>query len=63
MNIIHNSNVSLFFEGGTGLLDPCEKDKTDASIYLPQQEREDITAAAQVCFFYIIHSFLDYREA
>lgn len=37
----------IFLPGGTGLLDPCEKEKTDAVSYLTPQEREDITAAAQ----------------
>ena len=35
-------------QGGCGLLDPCEKEKTDATSNLSAQEREDITAAAQV---------------
>ncbi|XP_013773479.1 zinc finger RNA-binding protein-like [Limulus polyphemus] len=32
---------------GPGLLDPCEKDTTDAILKLTNQEREDITASAQ----------------
>lgn len=40
---------------GPGLLDPCEKDPVDAAAYLMPQQREDITASAQVnichCFF------------
>ena len=34
--------------GGPGLLDPCEKDPVDAASGLSNQEREDITASAQV---------------
>lgn len=30
-------------------MDPCEKDPTDAASNLTNQEREDITASAQVC--------------
>jgi len=37
----------IFLPGGTGLLDPCEKDKVDAASTLTAQEREDMTAAAQ----------------
>lgn len=37
----------IFLPGGNGLLDPCEKDKTDASVGMSPQEKEDITAAAQ----------------
>lgn len=32
---------------GPGLLDPCEKNPTDAAAKLANQEREDITASAQ----------------
>ena len=34
--------------GGPGLQDPCEKEKTDAAQGMTTQEREDLTAAAQV---------------
>ncbi|XP_057305924.1 zinc finger RNA-binding protein-like isoform X2 [Hydractinia symbiolongicarpus] len=37
----------ILLPGGRGLLDPCEKEKFDASGYLTVQEREDVTAAAQ----------------
>lgn len=37
----------VFLPGGTGLLDPCEKEKTDAAASLTAQEREDITTTAQ----------------
>jgi len=36
-----------------GIGDPCEKDAVDACGNLTPQEREDITAAAQVPFVYI----------
>ena len=39
----------LLLPGGAGLLDPCERDPTDAAEALTNQEREDITASAQVC--------------
>ena len=38
----------LLLPGGTGLLDPCEKEPTDALSSLTRQEREDITSSAQV---------------
>lgn len=38
----------MLFTGGPGLLDPCEKDPVDAASGLSNQEREDITASAQV---------------
>ena len=34
--------------GGPGLHDPCEKELADASSSLNNQEREDLTASAQV---------------
>lgn len=40
----------ILLPGGPGLLDPCEKDPADAAAALTPQEREDITASAQVCF-------------
>ncbi len=33
---------------GPGLIDPCEKRIVDAAGYLTDQEREDMTATAQV---------------
>ena len=41
-----------FIIGGPGLLDPCEKAKVDALQNMAPQEREDITAAAQVGFLF-----------
>lgn len=38
----------LLLPGGAGLLDPCEKEPTDALASLTRQEREDITSSAQV---------------
>lgn len=38
----------LLLPGGAGLLDPCEKEPTDALRSLDLQQREDITASAQV---------------
>ena len=40
----------IYLLGSCGLLDPCEKDKTDAVSDLSNQEREDLTAGAQVSF-------------
>lgn len=37
----------ILLEGGSGLLDPCEKEITDTAGSLTSQEREEITAAAQ----------------
>lgn len=43
--------MRLFFPcivDGAGISDPCEKEPTDAIGHLIQQQREDITASAQV---------------
>jgi zinc finger RNA-binding protein len=37
----------IFLPGGSGLVDPCEKDKKDSAATMTTQEREDITGAAQ----------------
>ncbi|XP_068192383.1 interleukin enhancer-binding factor 3 homolog isoform X2 [Antennarius striatus] len=37
----------ILMEGGAGILDPCEKETTDAIGHLDHQQREDITASAQ----------------
>ena len=34
--------------GGPGLCDPCEKETVDALCEVTMQEREDLTASAQV---------------
>lgn len=39
--------ANLFLDG-PGLMDPCEKNIVDALSYLTPQQREDITASAQV---------------
>lgn len=47
----------LLLPGSPGLLDPCEKDPIDAASPLSAQEREDITASAQVNLQYTSHCF------
>lgn len=52
------THFCLFHSDGPGLLDPCEKDQTDALNGMSKQAREDITASAQVItlccgYFYI----------
>ncbi len=37
-----------FCKGGPGIYDPCEKVQTDAAENLKSQQREEITASAQV---------------
>lgn len=44
---------SGFLINGPGLLDPCEKDPTDALQQLTKQEREDLTVSAQLFLRYI----------
>lgn len=39
--------AGILLPGSSGLLDPCEKEPTDAAGSLTNQEREDITASAQ----------------
>ena len=38
----------LLLPGSPGLYDPCEKEPTDAAGRLTSQEREEMTASAQV---------------
>jgi hypothetical protein len=38
----------IFIQGGCGLYDPCEKDPTDVSDILKNQQREELTSSAQV---------------
>ncbi|XP_021939052.1 zinc finger RNA-binding protein-like isoform X4 [Zootermopsis nevadensis] len=38
----------ILLPGGPGLLDPCEKDPSDVAGNMLPQQREDITASAQV---------------
>lgn len=42
---------------GPGISDPCEKEPTDAIGHLDNQQREDITASAQVCIINCICTF------
>ncbi|XP_034102242.1 zinc finger RNA-binding protein [Drosophila nasuta] len=44
---------SGFLINGPGLLDPCEKDPTDALQQLSKQEREDLTVSSQLFLRYI----------
>ena len=54
--LVHHIELLLYcctvylnlFLGGPGLHDPCEKELADASKDMSTQEREDLTAAAQV---------------
>ncbi|MBN3280294.1 ZFR protein, partial [Polyodon spathula] len=39
--------TGILLQGGPGLLDPCEKDQTDALESMTSQSRDDITASAQ----------------
>lgn len=39
--------------GNPGLLDPCEKDPVDVTLQLTNQQREDITASAQVKQYFL----------
>ena len=50
----------LLLPGGAGLLDPCEREPTDAAESLTNQEREDITASAQVVVVLILVVVLFY---
>ena len=48
-----SSNLCLLFAkchplGAPGIIDPCERKPTDATENMSAQEREDLTAAAQV---------------
>ncbi len=43
-----DNNLKLCVTDGAGISDPCEKEATDAIGHLDLQQREDITASAQV---------------
>jgi hypothetical protein len=45
--VLETLSSGIFLPGGSGLLDPCEKEKTDAIASMTCQEKENITAAAQ----------------
>ena len=53
----------LYFPAGSrGLLDPCEKNKTDAAGDMTDQEREDLTAGAQVISHQLIsHQLISHQ--
>lgn len=53
MRRIMEALSSGFLINGPGLLDPCEKDPTDALVNLTKQEREDLTVSAQLFLRYI----------
>ncbi|KAH8270317.1 hypothetical protein KR018_007723 [Drosophila ironensis] len=53
MRRIMEAISSGFLINGPGLLDPCEKDPTDALVTLTKQEREDLTVSAQLFLRYI----------
>jgi len=46
--------MMVFLPGGSGLLDPCEKEPIDAVASLSLQQREDITNSAQVYQYYSV---------
>ncbi len=46
--VFESLSAGILLPDGPGLLDPCEKDPIDATAYLTAQQREDITASAQV---------------
>uniref|UniRef100_A0A8C6T4H1 Zinc finger RNA-binding protein n=1 Tax=Neogobius melanostomus TaxID=47308 RepID=A0A8C6T4H1_9GOBI len=45
--VLESISTGILLPGGPGLLDPCEKDQTDALKSVTPQAREDITASAQ----------------
>lgn len=46
--ILEALSSGILLPQGPGLLDPCEKEPVDASACLTPQQREDLTASAQV---------------
>ena len=46
--------------GSLGLSDPCEKEPTDATDCLTNQEKEEVTASAQVCSIRLSHISRDF---
>lgn len=52
--ILEALSSGILLPNGPGLMDPCEKDPIDASAGLTLQQREDLTASAQVRIFYSI---------
>ena len=47
-HVLESIASGLLLPGGAGLADPCEKEPIDALASLTRQQREDITASAQV---------------
>lgn len=56
--MVPNNILNCHFADGPGIYDPCEKDPTDAIGHLDQQQREDVTASAQVS---PVKSFVPFR--
>jgi len=46
-----------FFQDGPGLYDPCEKEPTDVCEILTMQQKEELTASAQVIHKLRINAF------
>nr|CAD7588256.1 unnamed protein product [Timema genevievae] len=46
--VLESLASGILLPGGPGLLDPCEKDPVDAAGNMQPQQREDITASAQI---------------
>lgn len=44
---LHGFQIFENFPGGLGMLDPCEKEESDAAGTMSNQQREDITSSAQ----------------
>jgi len=55
-------STGLLLPGGNGIRDPCEREETDASATLTNQQREDITFTSQAYLrlisFMQIHAML-----
>ena len=45
--------------GSPGLSDPCEKEPTNATDCLTNQQKEEVTASAQVCLVGLLARFTD----
>lgn len=46
--VLEAVSSGVILQNGPGILDPCEKEPVDAAANLTPQQREDITASAQV---------------
>lgn len=49
--------VWFFSTDGPGIIDPCERESTNAAAHLTRQQREDITQSAQVFVVSLIGLF------